>query len=236
MRVVVLQSNYIPWKGYFELVKDAEVFCFYDEVQYTKNDWRNRNQLSGANGAFWLTIPIGEEAVKQKISEVELKKKEWQAKHFNTIEQTYKKAPYYKDVLPLLEEFYLNRTWDKLSEANQFFIKTISEYIGLDTRIDNSVNYILSEGKVERLLNLLKQLGCTEYISGPSGRDYLKDYEPIFTEQNINIIYKKYGNYKKYDHRYNYLDGVSILDVLCNVGQAELKDHITSNVELNNVI
>ncbi len=180
MKVVVLQSNYIPWKGYFELMNDADVFCFYDEVQYTKNDWRNRNKLYGANGLFWLTIPVKADAVKLKISEVKLESNEWQQKHFRTIEQTYKKAAGFKQVLPLLEDFYLKNPWYHLSDANQYFIRQIAAYMGIQTKIVNSKDYELAGGRVDRLFHLLKQLGCTTYISGTSAKDYLSGHEEDF--------------------------------------------------------
>ena len=120
MNVVILQSNYIPWKGYFELINDADVFCFYDEVQYTKNDWRNRNKLNNINGAFWLSIPINKVAVKLKISEVNLPKTEWQLEHLNIIKQTYKKAPQFNVIYSFLEDFYLSNPWENLSEMNHY--------------------------------------------------------------------------------------------------------------------
>ena len=103
---IITQSNYIPWKGYFDIINDADVFCFYDEVKYTKNDWRNRNKLCGKSDTFWLTIPIHKGAVKQKISEVKLLEKQWQSEHFVTIYETYKKTEYFYQLEPLLVDFY----------------------------------------------------------------------------------------------------------------------------------
>nr|MCU0390445.1 WbqC family protein [Thermoflexibacter sp.] len=104
MKVAVLQSNYLPWKGYFDIIGSVDAFIFYDEVQYTKNDWRNRNKLYGANGEFWLTIPIDKNAVKQKISEVKIGNSTWQSQHFKSIYLTYKRAPYFSQIEALLHE------------------------------------------------------------------------------------------------------------------------------------
>src|SRR5213075_1126236 len=103
MKVVILQSNYIPWKGYFDLIHDADVFVFYDEVKYTKNDWRNRNKIYTKNGLQWLTIPIGNEAVKSKISEVGLTSSQWQSQHRKAIELGYANAKYFEQLEPVLD-------------------------------------------------------------------------------------------------------------------------------------
>src|SRR3954469_16903743 len=98
MKVVVLQSNYVPWKGYFDLIHDADLFVFYDEVKYTKNDWRNRNKIFTTNGVQWLTIPISKDAVKQKISQVEIKDNGWQELHYKSLFFGYKSAPFFNQL------------------------------------------------------------------------------------------------------------------------------------------
>src|SRR3954471_21716869 len=100
MRVVVLQSNYLPWKGYFDLIQSADVFVFYDEVQYTKNDWRNRNRICSKNGLHWLTIPIRSDAVKKKISEVQLDDPRWQQDHFKILTQSYRAGRHFGQIEP----------------------------------------------------------------------------------------------------------------------------------------
>ena len=98
MKVVINQSNYIPWKGYFDLVNDADAFVFLDEVQYTKNDWRNRNKIITKSGSQWLTVPIPKKAVKGKISEAVIEDTRWKKKHYETITQAYRKRPFYRDI------------------------------------------------------------------------------------------------------------------------------------------
>jgi len=231
LKIVVLQSNYIPWKGYFELISNADIFCFYDEVQYTKNDWRNRNKLNNNNGPFWLTIPINKEAVKLKISEVQLPKTEWHLEHLNILKQTYKKAPHFISIFPFLEILYLKK-WDSLSEFNQNFIKEISNYIGIKTKIVNSKNYDLDGDKVNRLIYLIQQLNGSTYISGPAGKNYLDSYENLFKENNIELQYKKYGPYKAYpQNSIEFNNFVSIIDLLMFVPQNELLDYIKSDYD-----
>ena len=108
MKVGVWQSNYIPWKGYFDYINEVDVFCFYDEVQYTKNDWRNRNRIFGNDGLFWITIPVDKKYTKLKISDVSIDNKNILNTHFKSMEQSYAKAPYKNQILDLLSPYYLD--------------------------------------------------------------------------------------------------------------------------------
>lgn len=228
MKVVVLQSNYIPWRGYFDLINTADIFCFYDEVKYTKNDWRNRNQIYTKNGLAWLSIPISKDAVKAKISDVELIDNRWQKRHFKTIYQTYNKAPFFAKILPLLEDVYMQKSWVNLSELNQYFIKLICEYIQIETPLVDSKEYNLSEGRIERLANLIQQLKGTEYISGPSGHNYLKGNESLFKEKGIELHYKSYKGYPHYlQNKIPFKNQVSIIDLLSFVPRNQLLEYIS---------
>lgn len=230
MKVAILQSNYLPWKGYFDLINDADIFCFLDEVQYTKNDWRNRNRLYSKNGLFWLTVPIKKDSVKLKISEVPLENSFWQKKHYSSIVQTYSRAPQFEEILPLLEDIYIDKSWSYLSEMNQYIIKLITNYIGLKTKIINSRDHILEDNKVERLVSLIRQIGGTEYISGPAAKDYLEEDKSLFIDKNIKISYKKYGPYFEYRQNMTVFENsVSIIDTLMFVSKENLIEYITSN-------
>lgn len=226
MKVVILQSNYIPWKGYFDLINDADVFCFYDEVQYTKNDWRNRNRIYSKNGLQWLTIPIEKDAVKLKISEVNLPEG-WQQKHLEALRITYNRAPYFYQIKELLEELYVEKKFNLLADFNQYSIKKIAAFIGIKTEFVNSADYELRGDRVFRLINLIKDLEATEYISGPSAKDYLEHSENIFKDHGINLIYKKYPQYNQYDQlKQPFEQYVSIIDLLANVPQEKVKQYI----------
>jgi hypothetical protein len=227
MKVVVLQSNYVPWKGYFDLINDADVFVFYDEVQYTTFDWRNRNKICSNNALHWLTISIPKEAQRLKISEVELKAENWQAEHVKALTNCYRKAPHFAQLEALMQEFWIDKQWTHLSELNHALIKKISGELGITTRFDDSKNYTLHPGRVERMLNLLIQVGATEYITGPSGREYLGPQEELFRENNISITYKSYGDYPRYKQlREPFEHGVSILDMIANLPWAEIPHYI----------
>jgi hypothetical protein len=227
MKVAIIQSNYLPWKGYFDIIHDVDIFCFYDEVKYTKNDWRNRNKICSTNGSFWLTIPIHKDAVKLKINEVKFTDKSWQKEHFDTIYQTYKKAPYFYQLEPLLNDFYEAKEWEFLSEFNQYSIQRISEFLGIKTKFVKSKDYYLKSNRMERLINLLKDLNATKYISGPSAKNYLSECENLFEENSIELIYKIYTGYPEYHQMSKpFQQYVSVLDLIANVDNKEIPFYI----------
>ncbi len=229
MRAVILQSSYVPWKGYFDLIQSADVFVYYDEVQYTKNDWRNRNRICSKNGLHWLTIPISPNAVKGKISEVRLGDAHWQQDHFKTLSHTYRSALHFRQIEPLLHDFYQTRTWTHLSELNRHCTESIARVFGITTRFLDSKAFMLEGGRVQRLVSLLRQLGATEYLSGPSARDYLAGSEGLFAEAGIRLLFKSYAGYPEYSQLHAPFEhAVSILDVLANVELSDCRRCITA--------
>ncbi len=215
--VVILQSNYIPWKGYFDLVHDADLFIFYDDLQFTKNDWRNRNKIKIPKGAEWITIPVGADA-HRLICEVEIKDSFWQTKHWKTIQHYYGKCPHFARYQAFFEEVYLGRQWGNLSELNHYLIRSISkELLNLKTVFRDSREYGLSGQKLDRLMELVTKAETDRYISGPAAKDYI---EPArFTEAGIELAWKDYSGYPEYPQRFPPFEhGVSILDLLFNVG------------------
>ena len=172
-RVAILQSNYIPWKGYFDIIHDVDLFIFYDDVQYTNRDWRNRNKLKTPRGAEWLTVPTtgGREDL---IHEVQLSDAKWQENHWKTITQFYAKARFFARYRALLEEVYLGRAWTHLSTLNQHLIQLISrDMLGISTEFVDSRIYAATAAKQERIIELLAKCGATRYVSGPAAKDYI---------------------------------------------------------------
>ncbi len=212
-RVVILQSNYIPWKGYFDLIRSCDLFIFYDDVQYTHDDWRNRNKIVTKDGLKWLTIPVGRDN-NRKINEVLFSDQSWKKEHKQLIEDNYKDRPGYDQ--QLLNNIYDNDIMS-LSEFNQRAIKTISLYLGIDTFFDKVENYDLRSGKTERLIDLLSQVNATEYITGPSAGGYLD--EDQFDKADIQLTYFEYPDYPLYLQRGDRFEhGVSVLDMIFNRG------------------
>ena len=215
--VVVLQSNYIPWKGYFDLIHDADVFIFYDDLQFTKNDWRNRNKIKTAQGSKWLSIPVGTSA-NRLICEVAMEDAQWQRSHWDSLQHQYKKCPYFKLYLPFFEEVYLGQHWTNLSDLNQYLIRYISqEILKIPTQFRDSREFNLSGLKLGRLLDLVVQSKATRYISGPAAKDYIQPER--FDELSVELVWKDYSNYPEYPQVHPPFEhGVSILDLLFNVG------------------
>ena len=216
-RIAILQSNYIPWKGYFDMIAAVDEFILYDDMQFTKNDWRNRNQIKTPQGVQWLTIPVGD-CISRKIREVSLLSNGWQTKHWKTLEANYRRAPHFDEIAAWLQPLYQIERYTHLSQLNRHFIQAVCHYLGIKTIITNSWDYILIDGKTERLADLCAQAGGTEYISGPAAKDYVE--ENIFTDKNINLTWFDYVGYPEYPQLWGeFTHGVTILDLLFNVGK-----------------
>ncbi|MGW7773359.1 WbqC family protein [Pseudomonas machongensis] len=215
-KVAILQSNYIPWKGYFDLIAAVDEFILYDDMQYTKNDWRNRNQIKTPKGVEWLTVPVGQD-IDRRIRDVQLHDARWQLKHWKTLEANYAKAPYFKTIAEWLKPLYLEQTHSHLSILNHRLLQAICTYLGIATRISHSWDFRLGEGKSERLVDLCKQAGATDYVSGPAARDYLD--ESLFREQGISVHWFDYSGYPAYPQQWGeFVHGVTVLDLLFNCG------------------
>jgi hypothetical protein len=215
--VAVSQSNYLPWKGYFDLIHDVDLFVFYDDVQFTKNDWRNRNRVKGPNGAQWLTIPVGTD-LGRRVCDVEMPDARWQRRHLRTLEHLYGKAPYFGRYRGFVEDVYLGRRWHGLSELNQFLTRTIAtEILGITTGFRSSCEFATSGKKQERLLSLLAAAGAETYVSGPAARAYLDPRS--FAAAGIHLVWKDYAGYPEYRQFHPPFDHqVTILDLLFHVG------------------
>ncbi|NOT73297.1 MAG: WbqC family protein [Cyclobacteriaceae bacterium] len=226
-KVVVLQSNYIPWKGYFDLIRRADEFVFYDDVQFTKNDWRNRNKIKTPRGTEWVSIPCGTD-LKRLINEVTITKHDWQKDHWNRIKLNYSKAEHFNLYHDFFEDFYLNKTWTNLSELNQYLITSISkQFLNINTVFTNSVAYAPQGNRMDRLIDVLKKAGATEYISGPAAKDYI--VEEDFSRANIQLTWMDYGNYPEYRQQFPpFVHNVSIIDLLFNEGPEAIRYLSTS--------
>ncbi|WP_375761265.1 WbqC family protein [Corallococcus exercitus] len=215
--VAILQSNYLPWKGYFDIIHDVDTFIFYDDVQYTHSDWRNRNRVKTAQGPLWLTVPVGSRT-DRRICDVRIEDAAWARRHWQTLRHQYGRAPHFAWVAPLLQEVYLERSWTHLSELNQFLVQRIArDFLGLTTRFRDSREWTLQGAKEARILELLRQAGATHYVSGPSARDYLR--QESFDAAGIVLTYKDYAGYPEYPQAHPPFEhAVTVLDVLVHMG------------------
>jgi hypothetical protein len=216
-KVVILQSNYVPWKGYFDLIAAADEFIVYDDVQFTKNDWRNRNLIKTPGGLQWLSVPVGQN-ISRRIRDVLIHDSGWQSKHWKTLHSNYVRARYFDEISEWLEPIYVSSSYDNLSLLNRTLIDAICGYLGISTTITNSWDYSLDGDKSGRLVSLCQQANANVYISGPAAKSYLD--ERLFREAGINVEWYDYSNYPSYPQLWGELvHGVSILDLLFNCGK-----------------
>ena len=215
-RVAILQSNYIPWKGYFDLIAAVDEFVLYDDVQFTTRDWRNRNRIKTPDGLKWLSVPVGA-STSRRIRDVELPDHAWAKLHWKTLETSYRRAEHFEAMLPVIEPLYLQSRATHLSELNRAFIEAVCRVLDIRTRLSNSWDYRLCDGRTERLAYLCEQAGADEYVSGPSARAYID--ERVFAERGIRLTWFDYGPYPEYPQLWGeFVHEVSILDLLFNCG------------------
>ncbi|NJR67824.1 MAG: WbqC family protein [Synechococcales cyanobacterium CRU_2_2] len=217
-KVAILQSNYIPWKGYFDLIAAVDEFILYDDMQYTRRDWRNRNKIKTPQGLQWLTVPVQVKGkYLQSIRETEIRDPAWSEEHWKALVCNYGRSPYFTEVATWLEPYYRDRTDTHLSALNRALIEAVCCYLGITTTIRNSWEYQLIEGKTERLADLCRQAQASEYLSGPAAQAYLD--ESIFAAQDIKVTWFDYGSYGEHPQLWGeFVHDVTILDMLFNCG------------------
>ncbi len=217
-KVGIIQSNYLPWKGYFDIINEVDIFVLYDDVKYTRRDWRNRNRIKGINGAFWITVPVHKNSNTRRIDQVEIVDSSWQRKHLISFQKNYSKAKFYRDYIDFINHIYSDREWKSLSELNHFSIKEICKLLGIKTKFVLSSDYELKGEKTDRLISLLKQVDADYYLTGPKAKEYIEEQK--FVDAGIELRYKDYSGYPEYNQLWGKFDhAVSIIDMLFNCGE-----------------
>lgn len=201
------------------MIAAVDEFILYDDMQYTRRDWRNRNQIKTPQGVQWLTVPVQVKGkYDQKIKETAIEGSDWAMAHWKALVQNYRRAPHFDEVKAWLEPLYLAEPYTHISQLNRRFIEAVCQRLGINTVISNSWDYTLIEGKTERLADLCKQAGGTEYISGPSAKNYVE--EGVFTDMGITLTWFDYARYPEYPQLWGkFTHGVTILDLLINCGK-----------------
>lgn len=226
-RIAISQSNYLPWKGYFDLVQTVDEFIILDTVQYTKRDWRNRNLIKTPHGLKWISIPV-----KQKgnyycnIIDMTIVNHNWISEHLNVLANYYRKAKCYNEVFEFIKNCFDKCSHiDNLSEINRILLNEICEVLKIDTVINFSENFVVSTEPSQRLIDLCNAVEATHYLSGPSAKAYLN--EDLFKEAGIVVEWMSYDNYPEYPQMHGeFIHGVSIIDLFFNVGLNDAKDYI----------
>ncbi len=218
LRVAILQSNYIPWKGYFDLIGAVDTFVLYDDVQYTKNDWRNRNRIKTPQGPAWLTVPVGQD-INRRIRDVVLPDPRWQARHWKTLAANYRRAPFFDEVAETFAPHWLASRQTSLSELNRTLISAVARYLDIPTRIEDCSNHPVDApaGPSARLVSMCREMGAATYVSGPAARSYL-DVD-AFAAAGVAVEWFAYPPYPAYPQLWGAFEHhVTILDLLFNCG------------------
>jgi hypothetical protein len=220
--VAIVQSCYIPWKGYFDIVNRVDEFVLYDDRQYTRRDWRNRNRIKTPHGTQWLTVPVLVRGkYDQRIDETRVSEPGWAEKHWRTLEHNYAAAPHFDVYAPTFEAAYRAVADEpSLSAINRSLLETVLGVLGIQTTLSWSTDYEAEGAKTERLVSLCRAAGAAHYVSGPAAKAYLE--EERFEEAGIELGYVDYEGYAEYPQLHGGFDHfVTVLDLIFNTGPAE---------------
>ncbi len=227
LRVAAIQSSFIPWRGYFDFIANVDLFVFLDDVQYTVRDWRSRNKIKTQRGVEWLTVPVIHDHRSQLVTETRIcHDVSWEKKHRGAWSANYRAAQYFGEVMQLLGN--LEKTQDStISELNIRLTRKICDYLEIKTPMILSSDLSLRGIKTERLIDLLKKLNATTYLSGPSADAYLD--KNLFRQNGFRLEYKSY-DYAPYPQLWgDFIGDVTVLDLIANCGP-QAKDYIRSRI------
>ena len=221
-RLVVLQPSYLPWLGYLDQYHWADHFVLYDDVQYDKHGWRNRNRIKTVNGLQWLTVPVLTKNLdKPSINEVQINNQQkWTKKHLQSIKQAYSKCEHFDWLYPSLEEV-LSRPFSHLCPLNVELLRALTELLGMPWKVRLSSELGVPGRRTERLVGICQQLGATDYLTGDAARDYLE--EDRFEEIGVRVHWHSY-QHPTYRQRFDGFEPyLSVIDLMFNHGPESLE-------------
>lgn len=211
----IAQSNYIPWKGYFDLINIVDEYIIFDSVQYTRRDFRNRQLIQTPQGLKWLSIPVQTKGnYFASIDQMKVCNSSWAENHWKTLEHSYKRAPHFKAFEGPIKSTYERASKETyLSQINFLFLQTFCSLLDIKTKLSFDRDYQIEDGKSYRLLSLCRQINASDYYSGPAARSYLE--VELFTQANIGVHWMNYDNYPMYKQFHqSFAHEISILDLL----------------------
>jgi hypothetical protein len=217
MKIGTIQSNFLPWRGYFDFIREVDLFIIHDDVQYTKGDWRNRNKIKTPRGPEWITVPVHYRQSSQLIEETEIDySKPWARNMLNRIKVSYQKAPCFEPYFSELSDLLMEPA-ETISDLNYRLLKWGCAHLEIKTPLTFSREYHPEGTKTERLIGLLEKVGATSYLSGPSAKAYIKP--ELFEQAGIHLEYQVY-DYPEYEQLYPpYEPAVSVIDLLFMFGK-----------------
>ena len=215
--LVVLQPGYIPWLGFFDQMRRADVFVYYDDVQFDKHGWRNRNRIKSPDGPIWLTVPVRHHGLGQpRILETEIDSRTpWARKHLGTLRQHYAKAPHFKRYQPELEEL-LMRPWTHIVDLDIAIVSLMAGWLAIAPEIHRSSVLGIEGEQSMRLLKLCRHFGATRYLSGSAARDYLDT--ALFETHGLRVEWQDYRHPVYPQLHGDFVPYLSALDLLLNCG------------------
>lgn len=214
--LAVLQPGYLPWLGFFDQVMRSDVFVLYDDVQFDKNGWRNRNRVKSPSGPLWMTVPVKIKSLSQSICDVEIdNSKPWQRKHISTLSQYYRKAPFFEKYFPSISEL-LSAPWERISELDIALIHYFLDCLACKTEIVRSSKLKVTGDRCERLLNFCKHFSAEKYLSGNAAQSYL-DLD-MFGNHGIEVEWQNYNHPVYSQVGGDFIPYLSVLDLLLNCG------------------
>jgi hypothetical protein len=217
MKAAIIQPNYLPWKGYFDIIHDVDVFVFLDDVQYTRRDWRNRNRVKTPGGTKWISVPVLG-GINQQIFEAKIDySQDWRKNHKNTLHHCYASAPYYDSYCKDIFDIFRQR-FETLSDLNLFSIKKIAHILEIGTEMVNSRDLFSGGAKDDKIIEICKRIGADSYLTGPAAKGYIN--EEKFSATKIDLLFKDYTGYPEYTQLWgDFEPAVSIVDVIFNCGE-----------------
>jgi len=220
MKVGIIQSNFLPWRGYFDFIREADLFIVHDDLQYTKGDWRNRNRIKTPRGAEWITVPVSYRKSSQLIQETPVDySTPWAQKMLNRIREAYRRAPHFEPYFSELGDL-LTQPAASISDLNLRLINWVCRRLEIGTPVRMSHEYHPQGAKTERLIGILQQTKATAYLSGPAAQAYL--VPQMFEQAGIQLEYKQY-DYSEYEQLYPPFEpAVSVIDLLFMKGEESI--------------
>lgn len=225
MKIGAIQSSFIPWRGYFDFISAVDIFVILDDVQFSKGGWRSRNKIKTPKGTEWITVPVKHQSLSQMIINTRIDDLgSWRKKHMGTWSANYNAAPYFSEVMKLLDIVWSGKC-ETISQLNVELIKTVCRYLDIKTPLIMSTDLSLQGEKTERLIDMMKKLNGSCYLSGPSADVYLD--KAAFISNDFSLAYKSY-DYPEYPQLWGEFDGaVTVLDLIANCGPDSMQ-HLKS--------
>ena len=224
------QPVYMPWLGLFHKIFLSDTFCIFDNVQYTKKDFINRNRIKTKDGPLWLTVPI--ESTNHhnlKLKDARILQNGWQIKHFKSIQSAYARSRFYSDYIDEVEALFMGEKWEFLADLNEAWLKFGLKTLGINVNIEKASKLPLEGSKSDLVANMCSQLGADLYIFGELGKNYAD--RSTFEAIGVNVYFQEYTHPVYTQLHGDFVSHLSILDLILNEGPKSCEILITGNTK-----